>query len=111
MGALVAPISMALTCRVEEPSTASGPDSCSAANSHTRALCRFDSDPRRISSITELGYDTVARCPRGFEQQGLRARISRCHRRASTIGNGGWALRLAFRLVALWVTRPPISTA
>ena len=25
----------------------------------------FDSDPRRISSSTELGYDAVARCPRG----------------------------------------------
>src|SRR5262249_20430565 len=32
MGALVTPISVALTCRVEEPSTASKPDSCSAAN-------------------------------------------------------------------------------
>ena len=42
-----------------------GPNSCTAANSHTRALCRFDSDPRRISSITELGYDAVARGPRG----------------------------------------------
>src|SRR5262252_5594127 len=33
MGALSAPTSMALTCRVEEPSTASGADSCTAANS------------------------------------------------------------------------------
>src|SRR5262245_58694934 len=32
MGGLVAPISMALTCRVEEPSTASQPDSCTATN-------------------------------------------------------------------------------
>src|SRR5262249_25683080 len=31
MGALVTPISVALTCRVEEPSTASKADSCSAA--------------------------------------------------------------------------------
>ena len=32
MGTLVAPISMALMCRVEEPSTASLPDSCTATN-------------------------------------------------------------------------------
>src|SRR5262249_17822700 len=32
VGALAAPTSMALTCRVEEPSTASGADICNAAN-------------------------------------------------------------------------------
>jgi hypothetical protein len=34
----VAPISMALTCRVEEPSTASQPDSCGAANSDCHSI-------------------------------------------------------------------------
>src|SRR5262249_31247499 len=57
MGALVTPISVALTCRVEEPSTASKPDLRTAARTRVslfdhlvgeRQQIRRDGEPKRL---------------------------------------------------------------
>src|SRR5215469_8707416 len=54
MGALVTPISVALTCRVEEPSTASKADICIAAKSNS-LTSRSAQRPER--SLGDFEYD------------------------------------------------------
>src|SRR5262245_12689355 len=76
MGALVAPISMALTCRVEEPSTASQPDSCAAAN----GLSMRSPSPASAKSVADFDAERF---------RVLRARATSQYGRYRAIGPAG----------------------
>src|SRR5262245_16940254 len=54
MGALVTPISVALTCRVEEPSTASKADICGAANRERRCPLPTHTQPNKLRRTAVL---------------------------------------------------------